>query len=466
MKRSSSTAELPVFRPLVPEASDDREPPVAPAAEEQVPAPLTEANAVEHSPMAFPGPFAFVPRPTAMQDGDFESGSASSTSDMQDGLGQSVGTSFFPGLNPGQLHGVLVNDAGGSTVAAASTGFARRAVNDDNPRGLPPLILAAEKGRLAEVELLLKDPAVDINQAHQRSGWTALMAATYADKSDVVKCLLAAGAKVNLVGGQLRRTALMEAAFSGHIEVVKALLVRKDIALDEIDAKGFSALYLAANRNEPEVVVYLLAAGANVNLGCGKQRQTALMAAVFFGHIEVLKTLLISKDIALEKTDVSGHSALYLAVGLNKPDVVECLLAAEAKVNLGWPDCLARTGLARQVDAENLVADLVSAGWLMPLAQAIVTSWKSTLAALEAEPLAIAPESTMQQINQSVVENTERKAPPIFAQAMQRELAAQTLVAALRTWIGEAQSVEGLDLLFQVQCDQLKQYCEQIASAS
>ena len=91
------------------------------------------------------------------------------------------------------------------------------------------------------------------------------------------------------------------------------------------------------------------------------------------------------------------------------------------------------------------------------MAQAIVTSWKSALATLEAEPLAIAAASTMQQINQCVFEITERKASQIFAQVMQRELVAPMLLAALRTWIGDAKSVEGLDLLFQIQCDQLRQ---------
>lgn len=130
------------------------------------------------------------------------------------------------------------------------------------------------------------------------------------------------------------------------------------------------------------------------------------------------------------------------------------------------PDCLARTSLARQVDAEVLVANLVSAGWLTPLAQLIVTSWKLTLAALEAEPLAIPAGSTMQQITQSVIENTERKAPLYFSHAMQSAIAGPMLLAALRTWIGDAKSAEALDLLFQIQCDQLRQYCGQIASAS
>ena len=72
----------------------------------------------------------------------------------------------------------------------------------------------------------------------------------------------------------------------------------------------------------------------------------------------------------------------------------------------------------------------------------------------------------MQQITQCVFENTERKAPRLFAQAMQRELAAPTLLAVLRTWIGDTRPAEGLDLLFQIQCDQLRQYCEQTERAS
>ena len=808
MKRSHSTAELPVLRPLVPATSDDPESPTEPAPDEPAPALFAEPNAVEQAQMAFPGPYTYVPRPAAMQDSITEPGSESSASGGQDGLGEGANTPTFPGSNRSQPHSEPVPAAGGSATAAASTGIAHPAVDDDNPDGLPPLILAAFKGRPAEVKLLLNNPALDINQVHQKSGWTALIAASYANNSEMVACLLAAGAKVNLACGQERCTALTVASVHGHVEVVKTLVTCKDIALDETDANGLSALFLAALKNKPgvvaclvaagakvnlvdgqkrctalmvasvhghaevvktlvtckdialdetdvggysalflavlknapDVVACLLAAGAKVNLVCGEERQTALMGAAHMGHVEIVNTLLRRKDIGLDETDAGGYSALFLAVLKNAPDVVACLLAAGAKVNLvcgeerrtalmeaaflgyvedvktlltrkdialdetdgygrsalflaalknapdvvacllaagasvtvanahgktatavaivkkhaavlevlvqhgaalpslqhvglaqlpsavafavtladldadrkspadpqdnplglaaphslndplaiidellavleskqdlqqwlrakgirmacalpvveclaslagSWPvlangaraatvvqkrlvcaaalsrlsvltaegkalayykvarisaagverlsalatrqiekliavseqllttmgsamfenlvpDCLAGTSLARQVDAESLVANLVRAGWLTPLAQAIVTSWKSALTTLEAEPLAIAAGSTMQQITQCVFDNTERKAPQIFVQAMQRALAASALLAALRTWIGDAKSAEGLDLLFQVQCDQLRQYCQQIASA-
>lgn len=70
MKRSHGTSELPVFRPLVPAASDDTETPVAPAPKEPGPVPSAEPNAADQAPMTFPGPFAYGPKPATMEDGD------------------------------------------------------------------------------------------------------------------------------------------------------------------------------------------------------------------------------------------------------------------------------------------------------------------------------------------------------------------------------------------------------------
>ena len=823
--------------------------------------------------MIFPGPFAYVGKPAAMLDDVTQPGTASSASGVKNGLAQNSGQPPLPESNRGQGHGESVPAPGRSTVAATGTGTASPAVDDDNPHKFPPLILAASKSRLKEVKLLLQDPAQDVNEREPKSDLTALIAASGQNKRDVMACLLEAGATVNLAYGKQRQTALMRAALRRDVEVVKTLLSCRDIALDQTDASGQSALVIAADfdapdvaacllaagadvnlafgeyrqtalmtaalhgnvevvkvllnckgiavdatgingwtsllmaahNNKPGIVACLLAAGANVNLAFGEKRQTALMAAAIYGyaevvktlltckdivvnatnttgrsalfiaslnnkpdiaasllaaganvnlvcdskqrataliaaaylgHVEVVKTLLTCKDIAVDETDADDHSALFSAVLKNKPDVVACLLAAGANVNLvcgrkqatplmaaahhghvevvktlltckdialtrtdankrsalflaaysnkpevvalllaagasvkiadslgetattiaiskkhaavlellvqhgavlpsfqainlaqspsdiafavsgadfdpdqkftidaqenplglagphslddpvafidkllsvlesrqemqQWlrakgfrmacvlpvveclsmlaarpilvkneeafdtrkerlvcaaalsrlsvltaegkavahytlagfsaanverlsavaaqqiekliavseqmlttmggdmlekllPDCLAATSLARQIDVEKLSANLLGAGWLKPLAQAIVTSWKAALATLESEPLAIPAGSTIRQITQSVFKNAERKAPQMFGQAMQRELAAPTLLAALRTWIGDAQSVEGLDLLFQIQCDQLRQYCEQI----
>jgi hypothetical protein len=56
---------------------------------------------------------------------------------------------------------------------------------------------------------------------------------------------------------------------------------------------------------------------------------------------------------------------------------------------------------------------------------------------------------------------TEREAPRLFAQALSRELDSPSLIAALRTLIGDNKAAEPIDILFQAQCDQLRQFCEQ-----
>ena len=740
MKRSHSTGERTVLRPLVPVTSDNPAPAVVPASDEPAPVPPAEPNAADHAPMAFTGPFAYVPKPAAMEGSGTKPGSASSASSVREGSREAVMTSNSPAAAHSQPHSEPAPPAGGSSTAAAGAANTQAIAGDDNPHGFPPLILAAIKGRFAEVKLLLEDPAVDIDQVDQKFGGTALIAASCANKPEVVAfllangakvnfaygehrrtalieasgcghvdvvkallarknialdvtdaegrsalffaagenkpegvaCLLTAGAKVNLVCGKFPRTALMEAAFCGHVEVVKALLARKDIALDAADAKGRSALFFAALENKPEVVAFLLTAGAKVNLVCGKFPRTALMEAAFHGHVEVVKALLARKGIALDATDAEGRSALLIAADKNKPDVAACLLHAGASMTIvtadrktavttaiaakhaavlevllqhgapvtaldydylrrarpsvafavtftdldadrksnadpegnplglavpnslddapavidellavleskqdlqqwlwakgirmacvvpvveclaslagTWPvlansaqaanahrkrlvcaaalsrlsvltaegkalahyqaagisaaglarlsavatrqiekmiavseqvltslgsvmldklvsDCLARTNPSHEVEMAALNASLVSAGWLPPLAQAMAMSWKAAMAALESEPVSIPAGSTMKQITQLLCDNIERKAPQIFAQAMQREQAAPMLLAVLRTWIGDAKSAEGLDLLFQIQCDQLRQYCEQIVSA-
>lgn len=283
MKPSQSTAELPVFRPLFPAASDDSELPTEPASDEPAPVPSAEPNAADHAPMAFPGPFAYVPRPVAMEEGDMEPGSASSASSGREGSGETFVKSGFLGAAHSLPHSEPAPATGGSTTAAAGAAITHATAGDDNPLGYPPLILAASKGRLAEVEFLLKDPAVNIDQLDQGCGMNALIAASLFDKPEVVAHLLAAGAKVNVMSYRYQSTALMLAAKEGYIDVVKALLTCENVVVDSSIADGPSALVLAALGNHPDVVKRLMAAGAAVNFASGPLHQTALAHAAYWG---------------------------------------------------------------------------------------------------------------------------------------------------------------------------------------
>lgn len=272
--------------------------------------------------MPFPGPFAYDPRPPA----------------MQDDLAQSAHT---------------------STTALDA---------NENPDGLSPLLLAADRGRLAAINLLLTDLVLDINQIEPIFCSSALMRAavnghaavvdalltrstiTVDQTDDAGRCalhlaadfnqlavlgsLLAAGANVNIANPVNGSTALSYASERGHLEVVRMLLTRKDIALDQIAASGWSALQCAVIYNQPEVVECLLAAGADVNLAVAGSGTTALTLAAEFGHLGIVRALLGRKDVALDQTLTTGWSALHFAAEHDRADVAQCLLAAGAKVNL------------------------------------------------------------------------------------------------------------------------------------
>ena len=687
MKRSLGTAELPVLRTPVPDTEGDPAPPVEPTADAPAAAPNAEQDVAEDAPMAFPGPFAYIPRPTAMEGGDLERGSASS--------------------EPAPA-------AGRSTNARAASAITHPTAGEDNPLGYPPLILAASKGRLAEVELLLKNPAADIDQLDPGCGMNALIAASLSDKPEVVAQLLAAGAKVNVTSYRYKATALMLAAQSGYIDVVEALLTREGVLVDASIAGGPSALVLAAMGNHPAVVKRLLDAGAAVNFACTTLHQTALFEAAYRGYVEVAKALLASPQLALDATNVRGSTALHIAACYGKTEVVACLLEAGASVTIRsaqgrtpldqailqkqaaavevllqhgavppkfdcintsaepaavafavtladliadrkspadveenplgldppdrldnprafinlvfellaiyyeesgihdselpanrdkvkralqeqlysvgiraaclvpigeclasfpevWPvftdfkgktnekqmqlvcaaalrglatmtangaalrhykeagisaegiarlsavatrqidklialadallttagndmaqelmpACLFRTGLENAVDTETLIAVLHKARWLKPVAQAIATSWEAALAALGAEPVSMPAGSTLKQMAHLLSEHVRREAPLRFAQMLQKELAAPTLLAVKRAWqertwmertgwerrdreagskpVFKMLTHEGIELLFQIQCDQLRQYCEQLLASS
>lgn len=127
--------------------------------------------------------------------------------------------------------------------------------------------------------------------------------------------------------------------------------------------------------------------------------------------------------------------------------------------------CLENTDPTHQVKMDALSAGLVRAGWIVPLAESIAASWKSALVALESEAPNIPAGSALKQIPQMLSEHIQRKAPLHFAQAIKRELAGHALLAALRELIGDMKAPESLHMLFQIQCDQLRQYCEQVDAA-
>jgi ankyrin repeat protein len=153
----------------------------------------------------------------------------------------------------------------------------------------------------------------------------------------------------------------MIAACMGHLEIVRRLLAHPGIECDKVSAEGDSALMIAADSNHPDVVSYLLDAGAQVNLADGKDGWTALMYAAGEGRVEVARRLLAQPGIDCDKVNAEGSSALMIAAGNNHLDVVGCLLAAGAQVNLasandGWTALMYAAGEGHVAVVRRLLA--------------------------------------------------------------------------------------------------------------
>ncbi len=251
--------------------------------------------------------------------------------------------------------------------------------------------LAAENGESNMIQLLLARK-IDVNMPIAPDGWTALLAAVKNGHQAVVQLLIAAGANINvwsrgetpvllaakceereiynylypLVNTSIRLCAdrdgeqllqsthkrrirqqnrpiekFIEMATEGNIDEVKRA-IEIGIEIDELGAKGHTALMVAAYYGHQSIVKVLLAAGADPNLlsdddGLGSG-MTALMLAAgsfFASNRQQIVQLLIAGGADVNQRGAGGKTALFAAAltGSGYLDCVETLIAAGADLD-------------------------------------------------------------------------------------------------------------------------------------
>ena len=122
-----------------------------------------------------------------------------------------------------------------------------------------------------------------------------------------------------------------EAAAVGNIEAVKQhLAAGTDVNLV---SDGFTPLHLAADNDQKETALLLIAKGADVNTR-GESGWIPLHMAALRGHKEIVE-LLIEKgsDINIKGTGRMGVSALHVSAGRGHKEITKLLIAAGAYVN-------------------------------------------------------------------------------------------------------------------------------------
>jgi hypothetical protein len=127
-----------------------------------------------------------------------------------------------------------------------------------------------------------------------------------------------------------RRTALHVAASEGHVIVCK-LLVEKGAKVNRSDRWGGSPLDDAHRHRHQEVIVYLRQLGASSGT---TNNMTNFITAAADGDVDEVKLLLTVGEVNVDQGDYDKRTALHLAAGEGKLEVVELLCRSGADPNV------------------------------------------------------------------------------------------------------------------------------------
>ncbi|XP_014673369.1 PREDICTED: ankyrin repeat domain-containing protein 29-like [Priapulus caudatus] len=210
-------------------------------------------------------------------------------------------------LNAKRGHSSSSNSSRSSSILIlAAHVYIAVGMRGESSEGTTPLILAAANNHADCVNVLLEHGAEP--NARRLTGTCALFFAAQGGFIDIVRLLLDSGTTIDTAsydGG----TPLFVACQCNHIEVVEEMLKRgADIHAEMAD--GATPLFKAAHKGNLECVEELVKYGAN--LGALENGESALHAAALFGHMAVVKHLMVNGSIP-DLKNKDGFSPIDLA---------------------------------------------------------------------------------------------------------------------------------------------------------
>lgn len=182
-----------------------------------------------------------------------------------------------------------------------------------------------------DIEKIRSLPSRDINQQGV-DGATLLCLAVQNGHDIIVKELLRRGADIDCAD-VLGRSPLSIAAKYGRRMEVQTLLANHT-RVDLRRGDGATPLYMAVKNGYRAIVLDLLQAGANANIGLRKDNhRTPLFLAVERGDLEMVTLLFSAHRINKEMPDEKGQTPLFVATQNNDFSMVELLVRNGADPN-------------------------------------------------------------------------------------------------------------------------------------
>ncbi|XP_034526709.1 ankyrin repeat domain-containing protein 6 isoform X4 [Ailuropoda melanoleuca] len=190
--------------------------------------------------------------------------------------------------------------------------------------GRTPLHLAANKGHLSVVQILLK-AGCDLD-VQDDGDQTALHRATVVGNTEVIAALIQEGCALDRQDKD-GNTALHEASWHGFSQSTK-LLVKAGANVLAKNKAGNTALHLACQNSHSQSTRVLLLGGSRADLK-NNAGDTCLHVAARYNHLSIIK-LLLSAFCSVHEKNQAGDTALHVAAALNHKKVVKILLEAGA----------------------------------------------------------------------------------------------------------------------------------------
>ncbi|CAL7961031.1 conserved hypothetical protein [Alphaproteobacteria bacterium] len=181
------------------------------------------------------------------------------------------------------------------------------------------------------VKALLSN-SVDINNS-LINGATPLYVSAHLGNIEIAKLLVNLGAHVDAATKSNKATPLMAAAINSFPDVIEFLL-NAGANPNAKDVGGNTPLILAALKGHSKVAELLMKFGSDVNT-VNNVGETALTLAASQGYLEVVEQLFNTEKITnINYFNQNSYTALMLASRNSNADVVKSLIAHEADINI------------------------------------------------------------------------------------------------------------------------------------
>ncbi|XP_074166399.1 ankyrin repeat domain-containing protein 6 isoform X1 [Sminthopsis crassicaudata] len=190
--------------------------------------------------------------------------------------------------------------------------------------GRTPLHLAANKGHLPVVQILLK-AGCDLD-VQDDGDQTALHRATVVGNTEIIAALIQEGCALDRQDKD-GNTALHEASWHGFSQSAK-LLVKAGANVLAKNKAGNTALHLACQNSHSQSTRVLLLGGSRPDLK-NNAGDTCLHVAARYNHLSIIRVLL-SAFCSVHEKNQAGDTALHIAAALNHKKVAKILLEAGA----------------------------------------------------------------------------------------------------------------------------------------